>query len=58
MCGRGGEVQRREAFVVGLTHVGAVVDQLTHDGVLAVETGHVERRVAKRVRLVNLLLEQ
>lgn len=49
MCGRGGEVQRREAFVVGLTHVGAIVDQLTHDGVLAVETGHVERRVAKRI---------
>lgn len=48
-------MQRGEAFVVGLADVGAVVDQLTDDGVLAVETGDVERRVAEGVGLVNLL---
>lgn len=53
--GGGGEVQRREALVVGLPDVGAVVDQLADDGVLAVVAGHVERRVPERVALVDLL---
>lgn len=55
VCGGSSEVQRGEAFVVGLADVGAVVDQLTDDGILAVETGDVERRVAEGIGLVNLL---
>lgn len=51
-------MQRGEALVVGLADVGAVVDQLVGDGVLAVKTGQMERRVPKRVRLVYLLSEK
>lgn len=54
---RSGKVQRGEALVVGLADAGAVVDQLVGDGVLAVETGQMERRVPERVRLVDLLSE-
>ena len=47
-------MQRREALVVGLAHVGAVVDELADDGVLSVEARHVQRRVPERVGLVYL----
>ena len=51
-------MQRGEALVVGLADVGAVIDELAHDRVLAVETGHVERRVPEGVRLVYLWSEK
>lgn len=47
-------MQRGETFVVGLADVGAVIDQFADDGVLAVKTGNVERRVAERVGFVYL----
>lgn len=53
--GRGGEVERGEAFVVGLTHVGAVVNQLAHHGILAVKARYVQSRVPKRIGFVDLL---
>lgn len=52
--GRGGEVERREAFVVGLTHVSTVVDQLTHHSILTVNARHVQSRVPERVGFVYL----
>lgn len=47
-------MQRRESLVVGLADVGAAVDQLAGDHVLAVKAGQVERRVPKCVGFVNL----
>lgn len=58
VCGGGSKVQRGEALVVGLADVGAVIDQLADDSVLTVETGHVERRVPKRIGLIYLLSER
>lgn len=54
VSGRSGEVKRSEAFVVGLTDISAVVNQLTDHSVLPVKTGHVQGRVSKCVGLVYL----
>lgn len=54
VCGSCSKMQRRESLVVGLADVGAAVDQLAGDCVLAVKAGQVERRVPKSVGLVNL----
>ena len=58
MRGGGGEVQRSEAFVVGLADVGAVIDQFADDGVLTVKAGNVERRVPESIGLVYLLSKE
>lgn len=54
VCGGRSEVQGSEPLVVGLADVGAPVDQLADDRVLAVKAGQVEGRVPKRVGVVNL----
>lgn len=54
VCGSCGKMQRSEPLVVGLADVGAAVDQLAGDRVLAVKAGKVERRVPKCVGFVNL----
>lgn len=51
---RGREVKRREAFVVHPVDLGAALDELVHHHVLPVVAGHVERRVAVRVGLIDL----
>lgn len=48
------EVQRREALLVHLVDVGPRVDELADDHVLPVVAGHMQRRVAVCVRLVDL----
>lgn len=47
-------MQRGEALVVGLADIGAAVNQLADGGVLAIEAGQVERRVAEGVGVVRL----
>lgn len=54
MRGRGSKVQWREALVVGLADIGAIIDQLAYDGVLAVEARQVESRVPEGVGLIYL----
>lgn len=54
VCGSCSKMQRSESLVVGLADVGAAVDQLTDDHILAVEAGQVEGRVAKRIGFINL----
>lgn len=54
VCGSRSKMQWSESLVVGLADVGAAVDQLADDRVLAVKTGQVERRVPKCVGFVNL----
>ena len=54
----GGEVQRGEALLVHLVHVGARLDELVHNHVLPVVAGHVQRRVPIRVRLIYLQRER
>ena len=58
VSGRSSEVQRREALVVGLTHVSSVIDELTDNSILSVKTRHVQRRVPKRIRLIDLLSQK
>lgn len=58
-CSVGGscsKMQWRESLVVGLADVGAAVNQLAGDHVLAVKAGQVERCVPKRVGFINLWL--
>lgn len=55
MCGGSSKVQWGEALVVGLAHVGTVINELADDRVLAVKTGQVERRVPKPIGLIYLL---
>lgn len=55
VCGGGSKVQWGEALVVGLAHVGAVINELADDRVLTVKTGQVERRVPKAIGLIYLL---
>lgn len=54
VCGGCSKMQRSEALVVGLADVGAAVDQLAGDRVLAVKAGQVEGRVPKCVGFINL----
>lgn len=54
VCGSCSEMQRSESLVVGLADVGAAVDQLADDHVLAVKAGQVERRVPEGVGFINL----
>lgn len=49
-------MQWRESLVVGLADVGAAVNQLAGDHVLAVKAGQVERCVPKRIGFINLWL--
>lgn len=53
--GSSSKVQRREALVVGLADVGAVIDKLANDGILAIEARHMQSRVPKRIGLIYLL---
>lgn len=55
MCGSSSKVQRGEALIVGLADICTVVYQLTDHSILTVKTGHVERRVPKRIGLIYLL---
>lgn len=50
----GREVKRCKAFVVHPVDLGATFDELIHHHVLAVVAGHVERRVAISVGLIDL----
>lgn len=54
VCGSCSKVQRSEALVVRLADVGAPVNQLAGDQVLAVKAGQVEGRVPKGVGFINL----
>lgn len=54
VCGGCSKMQRSESLVVGLADVGAAVNQLAGDCVLAIKAGQVERRVPKCVGFVNL----
>lgn len=54
MCGSCSKMQRSEALVVRLADVGAAVNQLAGDHVLAVKAGQVEGRVPKCVGFINL----
>lgn len=54
VCGSCSKMQRSEALVVRLADVGAAVNQLAGDHVLAVEAGQVEGRVPKCVGFINL----
>lgn len=54
VCGGSSKVQRGEAFVVGLADIGPIINQLTDNSVLTIETGHVERRVSKCIGLIYL----
>lgn len=47
-------MQWSESLVVGLADIGAAVDQLTDDHILAVKAGQVECRVAKCIGFINL----
>lgn len=47
-------MKRREAFVVDPVDLGAALNELVHHHVLPVVAGHVERRVAVSVGLVDL----
>lgn len=51
---RGREVKRSEAFIVHPVDLGTTLDELIHHHVLAVVAGHVERRVAISVGLIDL----
>lgn len=52
--GCSGKVQRGEAFVVGLTHISAMVNQLTHHSILTIKACHVQSRVPKRIGFIYL----
>lgn len=51
---RGRKVKRRKALVVHPVDLGATLNELIHHYVLAVVTGHVERRVAVSVGFIDL----
>lgn len=55
VCGRSSKVERGEAFVVGLTHISTMVNQITHHSILTIKASHVQSRVPKRIGFVYLL---
>lgn len=57
VCGGGSKVQWREALIVGLTDVGAEINELADNCVLSIKTSQVERRVPECIGLIDLLRE-
>lgn len=55
VCGRSSKVERGEAFVVGLTHVSTMVNQLTHHSILTIKACHMQSRVPKCIGFIYLL---
>lgn len=55
VCGRSGEVERSEAFVVGLTHISTMVNQLAHHSILTIKACYMQGRVPKRIGFIYLL---
>lgn len=53
--GRSSKVERGETFVVRLTHISTVVNQLTHHSILTIKAGYMQSRVSKCIGFINLL---